>query len=230
MESPGRGGIPRPGTVFDKAAAHAELMGIVKPKLRALMIRGASMEQAWFELQTEKAGHELFSLPDLVIRAIRAALDELEEQDYWQEIQNETATRLSDVISEGLEAGDSNYTISMAIREHLGGFEARKRALMIARTEATGALNAGHEAARGELIEAGLVIGRRWLTVGDEDVRESHAELEGEIALGADGTFDIDGEQARWPGDCELSPEQRIRCRCTTVSVLAGEEEADDGD
>ncbi len=227
------GWIPRAARLFDKAAEHAKLMRIIEPKLRQLMIRGASMEQAAFALSTAKSAKsagELFTMPQTTLQAIRAALDELEDEDYWQEIQTETETRLTDIIQAGLEAGDSNYTISMAIREQLGGFGARRRALMIARTEATGALNAGHEAARAELIEAGLVIGRKWLTIGDDDVRDSHAELEGVVARGADGVFDCDGEDARWPGDCTLSPENRIRCRCTTVSVLAGEDDEGDED
>ena len=223
---------PRADKLLDKAAEHEKLMRIVDPKLRALMIRGASLEQAAVALTGSKAAdtESLFTMPEKTLAAIRKALDELEDEDYWEDIQTETETRLTDIIDAGLEAGDSNYQISMSIREKLGGFAARRRALMISRTEATGALNAGHEAARAELIEAGVVIGRRWLTIGDDDVRDSHADLEGVVARGADGTFDMDGEDARWPGDCTLSPENRIRCRCTTVSVLAGEDDEGDDD
>jgi hypothetical protein len=233
IEIANSGERPRAAKLLDKAAEHKRLMRIVEPKLRALMVRGASMEQALFALTGSKAadaGESLFTMPERILQAIREALDELEDEPYWEEIQAETETRLTEIINTGLEAGDSNYTISMDIREQLGGFGARRRALMIARTEATGSLNAGHEPARKELIEAGVVIGRRWLTIGDADVRDSHAELEAVIAYGADGVFDCDGEEARWPGDCTLSPENRIRCRCTTVSVMAGEDDEGDDD
>ena len=50
--------------------------------------------------------------------------------------------------------------MSVRIREQLGGFDARKRAKKIARTETTMALNTGHENEREELIASGLVTGK----------------------------------------------------------------------
>ena len=75
-------------------------------------------------------------------------------------IQSETGTNLADIIKESIDAGDSPYAMSVRIRELLGGFDARKRAKKIARTETTMALNAGHEAEREELIASGLVTGK----------------------------------------------------------------------
>ena len=43
-------------------------------------------------------------------------------------------------------------------------------------------MNAGHEAAREELYAEGLVIGKKWLTVGDDDVRFDHTNLHGTTA------------------------------------------------
>ena len=95
----------------------------------------------------------------------------------------------------------------------------RKRALMIARTETTGALNAGHEAARLDLYEAGLIIGKEWLTIGDRRVRRSHQALAGKVAVPKE-MFSVGGFPAPWRGYCGLPGDQRIRCRCTTVSVF----------
>ncbi|NOY42725.1 MAG: hypothetical protein GXP26_12930 [Planctomycetes bacterium] len=72
--------------------------------------------------------------------------------------------------------------MSVRIRDQLGGFAARKRAMKIARTETTGALNAGHEAAREDLYAAGLIVGKKWLTIDDNDVRAEHAALNSSVA------------------------------------------------
>ena len=87
-----------------------------------------------------------------------AALEELAEEDYRQAIEEETADRAAEIIEAGIKYGDGDYRISMTLREELGGFEARKRALMIARTETTNAMNHGHLAEAETLEGLGLAI------------------------------------------------------------------------
>ena len=78
-------------------------------------------------------------IPPRAVQAIRKALRELEAQPYWKEIQAHTEKRLAKIIEDGIRDGLSNHGISVKLREELGGYAARSRALMIARTEATGA-------------------------------------------------------------------------------------------
>ncbi|NOY41585.1 MAG: hypothetical protein GXP26_07110 [Planctomycetes bacterium] len=91
--------------------------------------------------------------------------------------------------------------------------------MKIARTETTGALNAGHEAAREDLYAAGLIVGKKWLTIGDDDVRASHVALSGSVAAPRQD-FSVGGSLAPYPGHWSLPAGQRIFCRCTTASVL----------
>ena len=93
--------------------------------------------------------------------------------------------------------------MSVRIRELLGGFDARKRAKKIARTETTMALNAGHEAEREELIASGLESGKQWLTIGDSEVRAKHAALSGNVVAPRED-FSVGGSLARYPGHWSL--------------------------
>ena len=118
-------------------------------------------------------------------------------------IQSETETNLADIIKESIDAGDSPHAMSVRIREQLGGFDARKRAKKIARTETTMALNAGHEAEREELIASGLESGKQWLTIGDSEVRAKHAALSGNVVAPRED-FSVGGSLARYPGHWSL--------------------------
>jgi uncharacterized protein with gpF-like domain len=102
------------------------------------------------------------------------------------------------------------------------GRQGGKRAERIARTETTGALNAGHQASRDRLQELGLVKGKQWLAVVDDHTRLEHAAADGqEVAVRED--FRVGEERAALPGDHRLFAGQRIYCRCTVVSVPAGD-------
>lgn len=96
-------------------------------------------------------------------------------------------------------------------------FAGRKNdALTIARTETTRAYNfATREAwTQSEVVEA-----QEWLTAGDSAVRETHAEVDGDIVpLG--GSFRVGGDELEYPGDPSGSAEETINCRCTLLPVV----------
>lgn len=207
--------------VFNEADEHERLKPVVRRHLKRSMVIGASVElEALRDAQKSVDDPIDSDVPETVRRRIGTALDELEEQPYWQSIQAETSENLAAIIRQGIEEEVSNYQIGMRIREWLGGMPANKRAQRIARTEVTGAMNAGHEAARQELYESGLVIGKKWVTVGDEDVRVDHIALH-DVTAGPNELFSVGGTDAPYPGWWGLPARQRIHCRCTTLSVLA---------
>jgi HK97 family phage portal protein len=84
------------------------------------------------------------------------------------------------------------------------------RATRIARTESIGALNEGeYRAAK----LSGVVDEKEWLTVGDDRVRESHADIDGEtVAL-----EDAFSNGLMHPGDENGDPEEVINCRCSLL-------------
>lgn len=211
--------------VFRPADEAERLRPIVRRHLSGLMALGVRQELAGIEARRDarKAADDLFSMdiPQAMLARIRQALAELEQQPYWLDLQRETEARLVEIILQGIEEGVGNYRIGMNIREHLGGKPANRRAQRIARTEVTGALNAGHQAAYDELADSGELRGKEWLTIGDSDVRQSHQALSNQV-VGARENFNVGGYEAPYPGHWSLPPEHRIHCRCTTVAALFG--------
>lgn len=67
---------------------------------------------------------------------------------------------------------------------------------------------------------------KTWRTVGDDRVRSAHAEADGQT-VGIDETFDVGGEEALFPGDPSLSPDNAIGCRCALEYLVEGVDTAD---
>lgn len=98
------------------------------------------------------------------------------------------------------------------------------RAVVVARTETLGALNAGrHDAFIAVSEETGDTdLERMWLATADTRTRPSHREADGQRApLG--GTFTVGGHQLHRPGDPNGPAWEVIQCRCTTLLVRPGE-------
>lgn len=212
---------------------HAEndkLLKAVAQSLFRTMGLGASLEldasqSKSFNLERSKLPGDLpdgilaeFNLPAPILRAIRDALDTVIKQPYWLAVQAATTDKLESIIGDGIASGTPLRQVVQQVRDSLGGASASKRAKRIARTETTGALNAGHWESRKELIREGLVKGSEWLGVQDERQRPTHAELDGKV-IGAGEQFNVGGEQAPYPGYFGLSAAQRVNCRCTTVAA-----------
>lgn len=214
--------------VFRVDDEHAAFMQAICSPLAAIMAQAVLSERKRNKprkRQTVKAAASLTAgifdeLPKSYIDQIREFLDELEQQDYWQAIQTTTKTRLTSLVQQGLEAGDATPKIAKSIREWLGGNNAKSRALAIARTETTGAMNSGHYAVHQQLAADGVISGRVWRAVIDKDTRQTHVHADGQSVKPSE-LFNIGGEQARFPGDWSLSAAERVRCRCvmTTAST-----------
>ena len=86
------------------------------------------------------------------------------------------------------------------------------RSERIARTETTGAYNAG-------AIDAGYTEGQQvkvWMTTGDDRTRDSHLEAAGQCVPMED-MFTVGGEVLEMPGDPSGPARETINCRCTVV-------------
>jgi len=85
---------------------------------------------------------------------------------------------LKRILQEGVDEGLSTTQMAAKIREDfpdISEFQSKR----ISRTEINSAENEGYQQA---MIQANT--GRKmWITAGDEKVRESHLELDGEITL-----------------------------------------------
>lgn len=97
--------------------------------------------------------------------------------------------------------------------------EWQTRAERIARTETTGAFNAGAEAAYME-EGAGAKI---WVATADDRTRDTHLSAHGQcVPVG--GVFAVGSGTLTYPGDPSGPAEEVINCRCTTVAAATCEE------
>lgn len=103
------------------------------------------------------------------------------------------------------------------------------RALAVARTETTRALNAGNQEALRHGVSVGARVRKMWLSARDMHVRDAHVALDGQVvAAGEHFTVPADayvpleyhGAQALYPGDFDQAG-LVVNCRCTTVPVRA---------
>jgi len=133
-----------------------------------------------------------------------------------------SADKITAAVSAGRAAGMGISDIADLVDESVFGGTAASRATTIARTETIGAMN------QGEFMsaqESGVVQTKSWLTQGDERVRDSHAEIDGEeVDLG-----DTFSNGLRFPGDPDGLPEEIINCRCTCL-FGTGDGTGDTGD
>lgn len=117
--------------------------------------------------------------------------------------------QVSETIQDGYDQGWSVAQTANAIVAKVDEV-APARAAMYARTDLIALSNGG------SLMAAQIagVAAKSWLTAGDERVRETHADADGQT-VPIDQPFDVGGEQAQYPGDPDLSDEESLNCRCT---------------
>lgn len=119
-----------------------------------------------------------------------------------------------------VEGAAANETVSALAQRVDQIFEeaAKIRSPIIGRTEATAIAGFGsQEAARQGGFEA-----KKWLTTGDQVVRNSHREMDGQTRRTAEPFISPSGNSAMHPGDFGVAAED-INCRCAMRPVLAGE-------
>jgi uncharacterized protein with gpF-like domain len=194
-----------------------QFLAVVGEGLERAASRGASTELEAFD---EKAAHpQAIELPSAVLDRVRAWVGSTMQQPHWEGTNAAIKDDIAAAIRAGVEGGESGPETAERVRRALGE-AGETRAMLIARTEVTGALNAGHQASREHLADKGLIKGKRWLAILDGDTRPSHRQASGQ-EVPVKGEFVIDGERCQHPGDNSLSVGNRARCRCTTISVTA---------
>lgn len=123
-----------------------------------------------------------------------------------------TNKRIQKIIEEGLRNGEGRTEIAEKILE-LGEIDSKVRAIRIANTETHSAMSQTfHELA----LEEDILEEHEWVTAGDERVRYSHEEADGQ-RVPVDEPFFVDGEYLYFPGDTNGSPGNIINCRCVEI-------------
>lgn len=114
-------------------------------------------------------------------------------------------------LESGIAAGGSPVQLADAVRSVFNTTE--RRSFVIARTETAGAVNAGSNLYYAEVgIEK-----KRWVTAGDELVRESHMKIDGETQ----DPQDRFSNGLAYPGDQDANDASEVvNCRCTISPVV----------
>lgn len=126
-------------------------------------------------------------------------------------INNTTKNMIRGIIQAGLNDGESNSSIASSIKD--AGRFSRIRASLIATTETH---SAATNATKTMVADFKFKKEKRWMTAGDERVRESHANVSQEW-IDEDEKFDVGGELLDIPGDPNGSARNVCRCRCVVM-------------
>jgi len=117
---------------------------------------------------------------------------------------------VSAAVRDGIDEGWDMEQIARRIESDFAGHVNRTRARAIGRTETIRASNVG---ARAGAKATGLTLQKEWLSAKDTRTRPDHLVLD-ETTVPVDAPFSVGGEEAMYPADPNLSPEQSVNCRC----------------
>ena len=138
-----------------------------------------------------------------------------------KEMTNTTVKSVESIIQRGLVAGASVPDIASSLSGSLAF--SQDRALRIARTESTKALNASTDQAYRQAATAGINIQKQWLSSRDAKVRTAHETLDG-VIVGVNEEFESEGYTSPSPANFG-DPSLDVNCRCTIVPVIDGKTE-----
>lgn len=230
-------------TLYNPEDWNLELLQRIAPPLAQTMAEGISAQmtlmnadpgrytKSWqknfedpeFKLETPYGDLDIQFLtkyPQWMRDKIKEMLDDTFSQPYWPEVNKTTKGDIDKFLQEGIQEGWSLETIANEIKPLLlqEGEYAKRRALLIARTESTHALNGAKSAAIDTIMEDPRIIMKKvWFSALKDTTRASHAPLDG-VPADKDGRWLLSGIRCRWPGDTNLPPEERCNCYCTLVS------------
>lgn len=102
------------------------------------------------------------------------------------------------------------------------------RMRLFARTEMTGAHNAGRIDALHRAADLGIKVQKKWIATNDNRTRDAHADLDGQIRE-IDEPFDSELGPIDYPGDPTADQANVYNCRCAMVYIYPELEDAPEG-
>ena len=119
---------------------------------------------------------------------------------------------IANCVTQSILQGESIDELSKRIARDTC-IDAGRSSLLYARTAMTGAQNAGRVERMKEAEEMGIKVQKQWMSTLDSRTRDSHRDMDGEIA-------DTDEEFSNgleYPGDPSGDPREVYNCRCTLI-------------
>lgn len=128
------------------------------------------------------------------------------------------STIIDKYVAQGILQGEPLRDVAKRILNGVAGTEMRY-CMVNARTAMTCAQNAGRQYTLDDAVERlGIEVQKKWSSSGDEHVRESHQEIDGEI-VDYDKPF---SNGLMYPGDPHGAPAEVYNCRCALGEVVKG--------
>lgn len=204
--------------VIVKASMRDKLLGLSEEFDELYMEIGKPIRKVW-SLNGSKELADVFLMAGREIGDLEFEHEKPLEKDLKRmadEISKSTGRYLEKAVLRGIEAGNSIDDIANQISS-ISAF-AGYRAVRIARTESTRALNRSSNNAYIQAKKEGIRIMKEWLTADDDLVREEHRVLEGTI-IDVEDEFESDGEFASGPGEFGAAY-LTVNCRCSILPVV----------
>lgn len=158
--------------------------------------------------------------------------DGFDESQYTTSYLNASVNRMSNIpeevyrdiarqVAEGIAAGEPIDEIARRVDQELtvsGSQRWANRSVVVARTEVTGAVNAGSLASAGaQQAETGVRMLKTWQATtrppSSERTRPAHLAADGQ-SVPLTQAFNVGGERLQYPGDPAGSAGNVIQCRC----------------
>lgn len=147
---------------------------------------------------------------------------------------DEVFSLVATALAEGAGLGESIPELAKRVDAVLSTTETERwpnRAVVVARTETLGAMNAGRsDAFDAVATDIGGDFEQMWLATDDDRTRKSHRDADGQrvplgtpFTIGAEPSLGLDGVKLMRPGDPTGPAHEVIQCRCTTLLVQPGE-------
>lgn len=124
---------------------------------------------------------------------------------------------IANCVTQSILQGESIDELSKRIARDTC-IDAGRSSLLYARTAMTGAQNAGRVERMKEAEGMGIKVQKQWMATLDSRTRDSHAEMDGEIA-DTDGKF---SNGLKYPGDPNGPGREVYNCRCTLIYHYPG--------
>lgn len=129
----------------------------------------------------------------------------------------ETMMKIEKTILSGMSQGDTYSTVAKKLTKQLN--ISNRKAVTIARTETHRCINAAKLESLQDIKKSGINVKKKWVSVGDERVRDGHASLDGTI-IDVDENFKSPlGGEGPAPGQMN-NAEDDVNCRCIMTTVI----------
>ena len=193
---------------------NAALKKIVRPAIKSQMQREAA------ELSHQSIDWKVTdSAVEAYLDLRRQFLDGINKLTFKNVLDN-----VNETVANGMTNNWTPQELTREIKKDITDiYETRKgHAAMIARTE----IGAVSGATRFDAMKENGVEYLEWVTAGDEKVRDSHDEINGETIETGD-TFELAGGNLHYPCDFSTGadPSEVINCRCVVIPVMNKPEE-----